>query len=855
MQNKRIGIVLALVILLLTACAPTAIQTSVPPVKVYYAGVNGEKTGVVTALRLAQQSGTTLLVDEPAKADVLVLNGKIQDPGEFNRYVQAGKGLVLILGADVDVADLTVLLGAPITIQSDETPVSPVVDKNTLDSLIQDIVWTTATQVRQRLVANDPGWTPLVTAHETGDILLAQMKIGTGQAYIWTAFLDGVNPQFQEWPYFNYFIYHLVVQAAGKTPLRFGAYPASPVPHSRDRLILCLAMVVLLLAAWLIFQRVRRYSLAHPELLGRLVADRQEFEAREAGTDWEKIGFHRPIGGFMFALMSGLILFIPLTIYQDMILPAYILPSAQAFGIWGRITSFFGIIWGVFDMGTSVAHIKFFSQYRVHNPQKAVQYAQFFVWWQALSGAVQVALVTVIASTALPNTVYAIYIWSAIIHTLIQIPGFYMIISDNMTALQRFDYNQIIDMAANMVVPMITQPACILLVVFLSKQNPVLGGAMGGVFGLGVAAYMTAFVSFLVGLWLYRRIGYNARLLFLAHFDWAIVKQSLGYGIFLVLSGLIGGLGTGLNVLVIQNRLINMNEVLGNMSLAGSFSYAYTVLQVLYGNTMPSISEAISNGRRVLAQYYSAMGYKYGGVFSAFLAAMLLAVADRFILGASGIEFVRAASLTVPLLLSGAIGFAGLTGSIVMYGTNNTRYVTVLSAVGMVFNFVFAYLVVDRWQIYALIIPGVAWAIISAVAVYYFNSRYCYPQRFFPWQTLVAPTLAGVAHYLVLRWVTGLIWRQDEITSLVILVVALLPAYPLYAFFYGLFGGWDDQTLAEFGQGANLSAFMRPMARLFYRATALGAKFSLLHNKFPITIYQQARQEAQSLTEERVKLQ
>mgnify|MGYP001466650024 CR=1 FL=1 len=47
---------------------------------------------------------------------------------------------------------------------------------------------------------------------------------------------------------------------------------------------------------------------------------------------------------------------------------------------------------------------------------------------------------------------------------------------------------------------------------------------------------------------------------------------------------------------------------------------------------------------------------------------------------------------------------------------------------------------------------------------------------------------------------------------------------------------------------------MRPMARLFYHATKLGARFSPLHNRFPITNYTAARAEAESLTEERVKL-
>ena len=93
--------------------------------------------------------------------------------------------------------------------------------------------------------------------------------------------------------------------------------------------------------------------------------------AREVGTDWEEIGFHRPLGGFLLALMLGLVLFVPLIIYQNLILPVYILPSAQALGIWGRVTQFFNVAWLFFDMGTSAAFIKFLSEYRVHDPRRA----------------------------------------------------------------------------------------------------------------------------------------------------------------------------------------------------------------------------------------------------------------------------------------------------------------------------------------------------------------------------------------------------------------------------------------------------------------------------------------------------
>ena len=64
--------------------------------------------------------------------------------------------------------------------------------------------------------------------------------------------------------------------------------------------------------------------------------------------------------------MLGLILFIPLIIYQNLVLPVHILPSAQALGIWGRVIQFFSFLWLLFDVGTSAAFIKFWVSGSLH---------------------------------------------------------------------------------------------------------------------------------------------------------------------------------------------------------------------------------------------------------------------------------------------------------------------------------------------------------------------------------------------------------------------------------------------------------------------------------------------------------
>jgi O-antigen/teichoic acid export membrane protein len=769
--------------------------------------------------------------------------------------LDAGAGIVLILGPQLTAQAVQTALGVPLTLQPHSNAVS-LTNLPLNDPLVQQIIWNGSPQVRERsnIITPMSSVQPLVTAYEDGSWVLWSAR--QGKAYIFNAFLtNGANPQIQEWAYYNYLIYHLTMRAAGLTPLSFADYPGSPVPHAAERNILLGVMGLTLATTFSAFFIVRRYSLRHPEELDKIVSDRAKFHVHEESTEWENVGFHRPLSGFLVALSIGLVLFIPLIIYQNLILPTYILPSAQALGIWGRVTQFFNFAWTFFDMGTSIAFIKYLSEHRVKDPKKGIQYGQVFVWWQALSGAVQVALVIALASTLAPRSAYALYAWSIIIHSFIQIPGFYQVMKHALTGFQRLDYSRILEVGLNVVLPMLVQPIFVTIMFAWGKAHPVFGGAMGGLLGMGLAAYAAELLTFLLGLWLYQRVGYNARILFLAHFDWDVVKTSFKFGVFEMLGSAAWSFGQAAEIAITQARLINYAEIWGNWGLAQNFIFAFNVTQTLNDGVMPAISEAISNGKRILSQYYTVMAYKYNGLTSAFIGAVLLAVAPRFIIGSTGVEFQRAAIYVVPLTIWGAVQFPSWVGDNVQLGSNKPYLKSLLIFSEQFIRVVLAWILLERFQVTGLIIAYFVGLFSKGIASYIINHKVCFPQRFYIWQSLVAPLLAGATHYGVLWLICGFIWKGDQITSVLIFLIGILPSFPLYMFFYGLFGGWDTATLEELKSAVALSSAVRGLTRWgIYEPTALGAHLSPLNNRFPITNRIEAMLEAKALTEERVKL-
>ena len=315
---RRILVVLLALVVTLSFVTPVAAGN---PIRIFYAGP--EKNSVHTALTLAPK-GTFSFVTDSSLADVFVLNGTIPDPAVVAARVDAGAGILLILGPDLTAETVQTALGIPLTLEPRSDAIS-LTNMRFKDPLVSEIIWNGAPQVRERSNIETPisSVQPLVSAYEDGGWVL--WSAHGGRAFIFNAFLtDGFNPQIQDWAYFNYLIYHLAVRLAGQTPFSFADYPVSPVPHAPERNILLGVMGLILVTTFAAFYVVRRYSLGHPEELNKIVSNRAMFQVHEESTEWENVGFHRPLSGFLVALSIGLVLFIPLIIYQNLILPSYI---------------------------------------------------------------------------------------------------------------------------------------------------------------------------------------------------------------------------------------------------------------------------------------------------------------------------------------------------------------------------------------------------------------------------------------------------------------------------------------------------------------------------------------------------
>lgn len=347
-------------------------------------------------------------------------------------------------------------------------------------------------------------------------------------------------------------------------------------------------------------------------------------------------------------------------------------------------------------------------------------------------------------------------------------------------------------------------------------------------------------------------------MLFFAHFDLKTITSALKFGTPITVAGVAGGLGYAVQTALIAAYLLNWTEVQGNWDVVSpqGLLLAYGAVGGLYRGLMPAIAEAFSSNRHMLTRYYVAQGFKYGGLFSVFIASALIGVGDRFILGAMGDDYQRAAGLMVAMGLWGMIQFPAWLSDRFQEGTGRPDLQMWMLVMEQAIRIVLMFLLMPSQGLTGLILAYFVALAIKDVVAWWVNARVILSLRIFWWQTAVAPLLAGMINWIGLR-LLGNAMGGDEINQIMAVALffaALLLSLPVFCFFNGLFGGWDNAGLAELRRACKLSSLGKPIAWLIYYASALGARLSPLHGRFAIDIYGRAQREAQSLTAERASL-
>ncbi len=735
-----------------------------------------------------------------------------------------------------------------------------------------DVAWRSAPQVRERTVPR-PASAALETlvASEEGEALLARLPLGAGQILFFAPWLDiqnarsarleekGSNYSLRSWPYFNYWLYRIEVEAAHGKPLAFHEWPGAPVPHPRTFPKILSLFGTMLAVNLVAFAWVRRYSVRHPEQLTRFYAQPAQSGSggegpgpnAEAAAAWESVGFRRPLAGFLYLFAVSLLLLVPGFLAVLSFNYNQVSPFPEAVGAWHIIQGLMGVFWIFLDLGTGYAFVKYFAEYRVSDPGRGVMYAQLFVWWQALSGIAQVGAVALVAAGILPKTAYAYLAWAFLLHAIIQYPGFLKLFAHLFNAVQRFDLHQTMGVLA-MVLAVPTNFIAVLVMRAWGARHPVFGEASGATFGMVLGGYLNEVLIFVVGMGFLRGLGVRIHVLFLAHFDWAVVRSALGYGIVVALGGAAAAAGLFGQSYLLATRLPNYPQMSGILQVSLSALVGYLFTQRFIDTLVPTISESFAHGKRALTQYTIGETVRWSTLSTLCYGAPFVAISDLFILGVLGSQWERAAEYTRALHLWGMTQFLGLIPDSIALGAGRTRIYTGTVAAEQVLKLAVAWVLVPRIGLWGIIVASLVATIVAKISSsWWLVNRSIIRVRLPWWQAVVAPVLAAAIVGFAVRAVSLAVWTPTPGRSFGLVLGALFIGTPAILFLTAFFGGWDRNTLAELDDSIALTGTSRWLVKLFFRFPALGARLSPWHGRFPVAAFEDAEREARELTQAR----
>lgn len=707
--------------------------------------------------------------------------------------------------------------------------------------------------------------------------VLTEMTKGKGNVLLFTGWLEeGYNKDFKVWPYFNYLLYALIFESLSESFDTYPVWPYSPVPHLVDQIILFFMIISLAILAITLYKIVKKRSAtaideATIEALERMARAEEEKKRLEAKAleeklekhvdltdDWEVIGIHRQLGGFFFTLFIGLIIVIPQLLVSNFIMPQIIQPYPQAAGWYYLTYNIFQIAWLLFDFGTSYALAKYFSQYRVKNPEKAIHYIQIFIWWQLFTGLVQVSTFAFLGSIIFPQTNLAHMSWIFITFSLVQYPGFFLVFMYTFQGMQRSDYHLVLYVAWEVVFLVIGQVVFCYIGRLWGAANPAIGEALGAGIGYSIARYFDYWATFVLSVVIFKKLGFSPKTCFRIDFDREEFKETMRYGSRLAFGESFVQIGYFIQIIITSAFIANYSNELGYFQLTWNIGMIIQLV-TLYGQSLlGAFSESESHNKKSLTKLYIYQAFRWGNYFAFFLVSVLFAVGAKFLVGAAGEEYGGpAVRFLAPLLIFHSFGVYSWLVDAVFEGTGRTEFAAFVWIIEQTTRAILMFiLVITLKDMVAVLFAYIPAVLIKDIIGWIIVKKKISDYKIYPYKTFITPLLAAIFNYIVLFFIGEAIWVIDMgdkiINTAIIFLTGIFIFLYFYAFLDGLFGGYDDNTLLELEKAAKMvTGKLGFLSNSIYKAANAGAKISPLHNKFRVDIYETAMKEARELTLEK----
>lgn len=596
----------------------------------------------------------------------------------------------------------------------------------------------------------------------------------------------------------------------------------------------------------------------------------EERSKKEVDRLWKEIGWHRPLGGMLYNYLLLLVVMLPGILVVSVVVPNFIMPYPEAVGFYNVTLSYLQVIFFAADFGLKNASERYIAEYAETKPKKAIRYVSFFIWFQMITGLIQITVISAFSIMILPQTDMGYAVWFFLVYIMVQWPGTIGIFQVALNGFQQFDKANILYVIQNFAIQVLTAVGFIFLGRWYGIQNPQIGELMGATMGFIVGMYVDDLIGLLLGMYFLnntlRPFGLTLKDAFIISYDKKLAKQVLWYGGRVMPSGLSFYAVSFLITLMLTAWLPNYSTLIGLYYIASTLVGA---LSMTFPMTAP-LSESYNNNKKELSLYLIRMQFIWWGILTIgfFLIPVLLMF--PLILLRIGGEFAEASWMIFPLFIPAFLLFPSNFAGIICEACDLPEQSTFMNFIEQGTRLLTYFLVLNP-DFGILLLVGrenVVYFWLLAEAPGYiakgFYGWFIVKKKLFPhnkidipiWQTFFIPFLAmlpEIPFVIAMVGVFNLVFALNQILGFIILgiflisMLYLMPAYVLMPMF-GFLGGWDEKSLDDFRKAALISGPSKIIVTRLYKNSKYAYEKSPWKDKFKVS-YEMAEKEAQELME------
>ncbi|MHA1522234.1 MAG: hypothetical protein ACTSRK_18830 [Promethearchaeota archaeon] len=590
-------------------------------------------------------------------------------------------------------------------------------------------------------------------------------------------------------------------------------------------------------------------------------------------SGWEAVGFHRPLAGELWEVILELF-----NIGFMIFLIVYLTPIINPYPVIGGYRSLangiFVLVFVIFDTGTNFGLGRFIAEYRIKDPQKMMEYVNFFIRYQMITGLIQVTALTYYILEVVIHGNYAYLVWIILLEMQKQYPGMLGIFKSVLSGMQHLSIVKAFDWIQGKAIEMIFNIGFILWGRAYGQAHPEIGILMGiAIFGT-IGVYIDDIIMMFVSAWylnkiMKKNIGYSLRESLSFKIGKDVKQNAIRYGI---PGSILPIISSAVNTYILLAYSDNIAGYTSWVALvAVGSNIAGTVDNWRGLGLATNVAEAYMNDKRHLAQFYVAYEFRWRYFLRIMLGMTVIAVLPIFYLEVQYNPEIRwwepGFFFIIPALIRKMLDplFGSVDG--IMTGAKKINQYQIIRAVEELLKFVSVYLYIyvweiqDKWGIYSIVflilfqnyIPY----LIKTLLCFIYVQRNIMRMKVYWMSTMVIPVISclpifGFSKFWFELVMPGLI---EALTFNIALVVSAFCLFIILIFSYFpltvLLGGWDDYQLFTFREAVKLSGpskiIFGPVLKLMIKIADFGRKKGV-HGRFPIP-YKEAHQEIIELME------